>query len=202
MIIREESLPEKNNGHLKTIDNWKTATLGAYYPRKQKANKRGIMKVLPFWGGPFSNWFIAPFRALTMDERLIEFNCVEQFMMVQKAMCFNDRATARKILDTPDPKEQKTLGRQVKNFDETEWMCGCRSFVKPGLVAKFTQNPELNKELIETRGRLLVEASPSDHVWGVGLPANCPTIEDTKTWKGFNFLGFLLTDLRVEMIGE
>ncbi len=160
------------------------------------------MNVLPFWGGPFSNWHICQIKAVTIDSQMREFNCVEQFMMVQKALTFDDRLTARMILDEADPAKQKKLGRTVNGFDQTEWMCVCRSHVKPALVAKFTQNEELQRELWDTRGRVLVEASPYDKIWGVGMPASDLGISDPLLWKGLNFLGFLLTDLRIEMIGE
>jgi len=160
------------------------------------------MKVLPFWGGPFSNWHRCLFTAPTLDDRLIEFNCVEQFMMVQKALFFKDRATARKVMDVKDPKEQKALGRSIENFDETDWACVARGIVKAGLKAKFAQSVLLKLELEGTAGRVLVEASPYDKIWGVGMSGDDPDITDMNKWKGLNWLGFLLTDLRVEMIGE
>ena len=160
------------------------------------------MKVLPFWGGPFSNWHICQFSALTLDQRFLEFNCVEQFMMLQKALVFGDRITARLIMDTPEPRQQKKLGRQVRGFDETQWACVAREVVKPGISAKFKQNVTLERELTDTAGRLLVEASPFDKIWGVGMDGSDPDISDMSKWKGLNWLGFLLTDVRVEMIGE
>lgn len=123
-------------------------------------------------------------------------------MMVQKALTFKDRVTARIIMDTKDPTQHKALGRAVINFDPTVWACVAREVVKPGIAAKFTANDDLRQELFDTAGRLLVEASPHDHIWGVGMPASDPDIADLTKWKGLNWLGFMLTDFRVSCIGE
>ena len=40
-----------------------------------------------------------------------------------------------------------------------------------GNIAKFRAHPSLQDYLIGTRKRVLVEASPVDRIWGIGLEA-------------------------------
>ena len=74
-----------------------------------------------FWGGPFSNWYPSPF---TVDG--VEYNCGEQFMMQKKALLFGDIESAKLIMEERNPREQKVLGRKVKNFDPVIWDSVCR----------------------------------------------------------------------------
>ena len=71
--------------------------------------------------------------------------------------------------------------------------------MKDGNRAKFTQNAELRALLLATRGTTLVEASPYDRIWGIGLAATDPRAHDPKTWRGQNLLGKILTELRDEL---
>lgn len=152
-----------------------------------------------FWRtqSPFSQWHPARF---IVDG--IEFNCAEQYMMYMKAKLFNDEEIAQKILDTELPSQQKALGRKVKHFDQEKWESNCKKFVYDGNYAKFTQNEELKKVLINTNGTTLVEASPTDCIWGVGLSEDDPRIQDRSTWRGKNWLGEVLTQLREDLLTE
>jgi ribA/ribD-fused uncharacterized protein len=150
-----------------------------------------INKYHLFWHGVFSQWHPSEF-----EYGGIVFNCCEQFMMFYKAIFFNDHETAAKILNSSNPKEQKKLGRQVKNFDVGEWASVARHIVYTGNECKFTQNPDLCKQLVETYPATLVEASPYDKVWGIGLEAEHPDATDPTKWKGKNWLGEVLTSLR------
>ena len=58
--------------------------------------------------GYLSNWYISHFK---VDD--IEFSSMEQYMMYKKALCFNDRDSAAKILETDDVAEIKALGSGV-----------------------------------------------------------------------------------------
>lgn len=144
-----------------------------------------------FWNGPFSQWHPSPFEAL--DRR---FTCAEQFMMYCKADAMEDFETAEKIMQTSDPKQQKALGRQVKNFDVELWENISFYVVSIGSVHKFQQNPVLLEELLATKGTTLVEASPYDKIWGIGLAANDPRALDRTKWLGENRLGNILTQVR------
>lgn len=140
---------------------------------------------------PFSNWYKSDFTIKGID-----FNCVEQYMMFSKARLFGDLEIASQILSTDDPKEQKALGRKVKGFDPDVWDARCVPIVTAGLIHKFTQNKELQDILLLTKGKTLVEASPYDKIWGVGLSASDPLITNPENWKGKNLLGIALMDAR------
>lgn len=144
-----------------------------------------------FWQGPFSQWHRCSF---TLDG--IEYNCAEQFMMHQKAAFFDDVEVASAILRAPDPKTQKALGRKVSGFEEGKWNEVARRIVYIGNRAKFTQNNDLKARLLATKGTTLVEASPYDTVWGIGLLATDHRASSRETWNGTNWLGEVLTALR------
>lgn len=120
-------------------------------------------------------------------------------MMFCKARLFGDLDVARKIMETSDPKEHKKLGRQVKNFDKATWDAKARNIVFVGAREKFTQNERLYDALMATRGTVLVEASPYDTIWGVGLGMNDSRVDDPSQWRGANWLGQVLTRLREEL---
>lgn len=143
---------------------------------------------------PFSQWHPCTF---VVDG--CTFNCAEQLMMHGKAQLFGDREIAAKMLATSAPKQHKALGRKVAGFDDARWREARTGIVKAGNRAKFTQNPELLAQLQATRGTTLVEASPRDRIWGIGLSANDPRAQDRATWRGQNLLGQILTELRDEL---
>ena len=145
---------------------------------------------------PFSQWYRCSFR---VDD--VAFNCAEQFMMHGKAKLFADAAVAAKILAAEHPRDHKALGRKVQNFDDATWKQACTRIVMDGNRAKFTQNPELRALLVATKGTTLVEASPYDRIWGIGLAATDPRARDATQWKGQNLLGKILTTLRDDLIG-
>jgi ribA/ribD-fused uncharacterized protein len=145
---------------------------------------------------PFSQWHPCRF---VVDGRA--FNCAEQFMMHGKAMLFGDEATAAKILASDAPKTHKALGRKVTPFDDATWKASREAIVRAGSRAKFTQNPHLLEQLLATHGTL-VEASPFDRIWGIGLRATDPRAQDPKTWRGQNLLGTILTELRDELLAS
>ncbi|MDR0434050.1 MAG: NADAR family protein [Gracilibacteraceae bacterium] len=127
------------------------------------------------------------------------YNCAEQYMMGQKALIFNDLETFEKILSANHPKQMKSLGREVKNFDSNEWDNVKYSIVLNGNFYKFTQNEEMLKILLSTGDKILVEASPFDKIWGVGLSEDNKSINNPNYWKGQNVLGFALMEVRDEI---
>ncbi|MCM3134160.1 NADAR family protein [Paenibacillus polysaccharolyticus] len=149
-----------------------------------------------FWqtASPFSQWFKADF---TVDG--VQYTSAEQYMMHQKALLFGDQQIADKIMKTRSASVQKKLGRQVTGFDHTIWESECQRIVYEGNQAKFTQNEDLLAALLATQGTTLVEASPDDRIWGVGLAEEDPRIRNRKTWRGTNWLGEILTRLREEI---
>jgi ribA/ribD-fused uncharacterized protein len=143
---------------------------------------------------PFSQWYRCSF---VVNGRT--FGCAEQFMMHGKAELFGDREIADQILAAREPREHKSLGRKVQTFDDAKWRAAREAIVKAGNRAKFTQNTALLDLLLATRGTTLVEASPRDRIWGIGLTATDPRALDPATWRGQNLLGKILTELRDEL---
>lgn len=137
-----------------------------------------------FWGSVFSQWYISEF-----EEDGITFSSAEQYMMYKKAMLFGDTEIAKQILAEDDPSECKSLGRKVKNYNEDVWVQNRLDIVVQGNYLKFTQNPKLKKEMLNTLNRTFVEGSPKDRIWGVGLHYNDVKIIDSANWDGLNLLG-------------
>jgi len=145
-----------------------------------------------FWNGLFSQWSPSPFMALDG----LMYNCAEQYMMSQKALLFQDQDTFKKIMSTTNPKEQKALGRSVKNFNSLIWNTYSTMVVYDGNIYKFSQNEKHRQALLDTGDTILVEASPYDSIWGISLGADDPRAQDMSQWKGENRLGFILTKVR------
>lgn len=145
----------------------------------------------------FSQWYPCTF---TVSDH--SFNCAEQYMMYGKALLFDDAATAQLILLAPHPREHKALGRKATGFIDSVWKREREAIVTVGNRAKFTQNSALREQLVATRGTTLVEASPYDRIWGIGLAANDPRAQDASQWRGQNLLGKILTSLRDELIAQ
>lgn len=149
-----------------------------------------------FWRteSPFSQWHPSPFVV-----EGISFNCAEQFMMYKKAKLFCDDETADEILKASKPSVQKELGRAVRDYHEAEWLQNRERIVYEGNFHKFTQNENLRKALLDTGETTLVEASPVDSVWGIGLSVDNPDAAFPEKWKGLNLLGKILTELREDL---
>jgi ribA/ribD-fused uncharacterized protein len=150
--------------------------------------------VVLFWGGILSNWYRSE---MTVDG--IVYNCVEQHMMVAKAREFNDLDSERLIMATAHPRQQKSLGRKVNNFDPLIWKDCCLERCLPGVSAKFHQSPALAGMLLTTQNKKIAEASPYDIVWGIGLSPDNISARDPKQWQGTNYLGELLMIVRDEL---
>lgn len=150
-----------------------------------------------FWGAWPSQWFKADF---TLGG--ITYNCCEQYMMAEKARVFGDLETCGKILGTRNPRDQKALGRKVRNFDADTWNDVCRGIVYAANLAKFEQNSDLARLLLDTGSRTIVEASPTDRIWGIGLASSDPRAQDPAQWQGTNWLGVALMQVRDELLGR
>ncbi len=130
------------------------------------------------------------------------YNCAEQYMMAQKALLFKDIEAHDDIMKTLSPRQQKMRGREIKNFDQKTWDENRLSIVLGANSAKFTQNFDLMLYLLGTGDKPIVEASPEDKIWGIGLSANDPLAQNRETWKGANLLGECLTQVRVLIKSE
>lgn len=120
----------------------------------------------------------------------------EHWMMAEKARLFEDAASLERILAAATPAEAKNLGRVVENFDEAVWNAARFEAVVIGNVAKFGQDPVRRAYLLGTANRVLVEASPRDRIWGIGLAATNDRASDPRLWRGSNLLGFALMETR------
>ena len=147
-----------------------------------------------FYDGPFSQWMPSPF---TING--IRYPDAETFMMWSKDQMFGGHLEA-KILANTHPAEAKKLGRMIKNFDPVAWNAVSRCVVFRGNIAKFTQNQALLARLFQTVGTTLVEASPVDKIWGIGLSEDNPLALDRVTWHGKNWLGQTLTEVRDSLL--
>lgn len=160
------------------------------------------VRFLHFWGhrpgpggsigtGCLSQWWPVEFTVGG-----VTFASAEHYMMWSKAQLSGDTATAARILTVAHPNEAKTLGREVRGFDETTWKRARFDIVVTGSVAKFGQHPDLRAFLAGTGDRILVEASPLDRIWGIGLAASDASADEPARWRGLNLLGFALMRAR------
>ncbi len=155
-----------------------------------------------FWDGPFSQWTPCLFE---INE--VEYNCCEQYMMAEKARLFEDEEALEAIMESEDARTQKALGRGVQNFMKDVWQEDgdngrphCWNIVWRGNMAKFSQNSYLLTDLLATKGTTLVEASPYDRIWGIGLRENDRRALSRESWKGRNWLGEVITNVREFLI--
>ena len=164
-------------------------------------NQGNRAKCIFFWGHQkpksgitkscFSQWYESPFEV-----NGVYYPTAEHYMMAEKARLFGDNEIALKIASANNPGAAKKLGREVLKFDNHIWIKHRFGIVVSGNKAKFSQNPDLKNFLLNTKDRVLVEASPVDKIWGIGLVADNPSIENPYHWKGLNLLGYALMEVR------
>ena len=147
-----------------------------------------------FWSGPFSQWHQSRFE---LDG--VSFMTAEQAMMYRKATMFGDSETAALILTEEEPGRQKALGRRVRGFSDAQWDAAKYDVVRQVNFAKFRQNKGLRRKLFQTDPLPMVEASPVDTVWGIGLDAAQAAKTPAEFWPGQNLLGRILTEVRAEL---
>lgn len=160
------------------------------------------LDVLAFWGhkptpsgaigtGCLSQWWPAAF---TVDG--VTYPTAEHFMMAGKARLFGDERGLAAVLAARSPGAAKAAGRRVTGFDENTWAAARYDLVVRGNLAKFGQHPDLRDFLVATGRRVLVEASPYDRIWGVGLAPGHPDVARPSAWRGLNLLGLALMEVR------
>ncbi len=165
--------------------------------------QRGVhLDYLFFWGHTqkkegvidkscFSQWYPSGFTADGVN-----YLTGEHWMMVKKALLFDDCETAKKILASEKPAMAKQLGREVSGFDTELWTKSSYEIVVEGNKHKFSQNSFLKNFLLQTGNKVIVEASPPDTVWGIGLSQDAKEALNPSQWRGSNLLGFALMEVR------
>ena len=163
------------------------------------------LKFLYFWGHTpnkdgsigktcFSQWWKASF--VKGDE---VYKTAEHFMMAEKARLFQSLEIRDKIITSAHPSEAKKLGRKVQNFDDKVWDKHKYEIVKEANLLKFSQHSDLKEFLINTKNRIIVEASPVDTIWGIGLSKDSTNAQNPNLCKVENLLGFALMEVRDEL---
>lgn len=147
-----------------------------------------------FWKDKLGQWTMRDF-----EEDGVTYCCAEQYMMARKAKLFKDDETLKLIMETKSPAKHQKLGRIVKNYDQKVWDDNKELIVIDASRLKYSQNEEMKNALLTTGDRILVEASPYDKIWGVGLGEKDPLILDQNNWKGQNLLGKCLMIVRDEL---
>jgi ribA/ribD-fused uncharacterized protein len=171
-----------------------TSRLLKYRPTEIKVHSDNIHA---FFSGPLSQWALFPFHVYNSELQKIEtFKTAEHYMMAQKAKIFKDMSARDAILKSSSPKEAKALGRSIRDFNEVTWNLYKEKIVIMGNVLKGMQNERFCQALLDTKDKLLIEASPYDRIWGVGIDENDRRINYPKQWPGKNLLGFCLMEVR------
>ncbi|GAA0727044.1 NADAR domain-containing protein [Aquimarina litoralis] len=175
---------------------------------QEQFNKGKSLKYLFFWGHTpnkdgsigkscFSQWWN---NAFEVEE--VRYKTAEHWMMAKKAILFNDETMLQKIIDCNHPMEAKQFGRKVKNFDPEIWNQHKYEIVKEGNFHKFSQNEEMKQFLLDTKNRIIIEASPRDRIWGIGMGQANEKAQNPNLWRGQNLLGFALMEVRDELNEE
>lgn len=144
----------------------------------------------------FSQWWRSSF---VVDE--LSYATAEHYMMAQKARLFGDEEMLAKIITASEPAQAKKLGRRVRGFDQLTWERNRFDLVVAGNLAKFSQHDDLREFLLSTGNQVLVEASPRDRIWGIGMSAANEKASDPQQWRGLNLLGFALMTVRTQLSG-
>ncbi|MFK7980164.1 MAG: NADAR family protein [Saprospiraceae bacterium] len=166
---------------------------------KAQGKKRNY---LFFWGhqpardGSITQSCLSQWWEQSFEIKGITYPTAEHWMMAGKARLFNDQEMWEQILVTKHPHQAKKLGRKVRNFDQKIWEANRYQIVLDGNLAKFEQNEDLKTYLLNTKDSIMVEASPYDKIWGIGLKKDNPKAQYMDTWNGLNLLGFVLMEVR------
>ena len=144
-----------------------------------------------FWNGVFCQW-----GQYTMVEEDITYCSCEQYMMAKKAKLFNDEKVYDMIMSEEYPSVQKELGKMVSNFNQVVWDKHKFDIVVNANYLKFTQDETLKELLLDTGDKTIVEASPYDTIWGIGLSCDDDKILDESNWQGENLLGKAIMKVR------
>lgn len=183
--------------HPRTVDELVTMTA---------AGRR--VRYVFFWGhrpqrdGSIGTGCLSQWWPVTFTADGVTFRSAEHYMMWRKALLFGDTESAARIVAASHPRQAKMLGRRVRGFDDATWERHRSAIVVQACVAKFGRHDELRAFLLGTGRRVLVEASPTDRIWGIGLSATDDRAADPARWRGLNLLGFALMEARATLAAQ
>ena len=175
----------KYNGRFYTADNIHTAQIAAAEHTTTTDSQ------VRFYGqlSPFSNFYRAGFSLLGVD-----YNCVEQALMYNRAMNANDRRMAFLIKRETNPATMKRLGNRYRPTSDAAKKQE-HEFLADAVYQKFAENNDLKQELLNTGEKLLLECNPYDLEYSTGLAADNPMLDNLE-FTGKNVLGKILRDVR------
>ncbi len=173
--------------------------------KNQYRIQKELLKYVFFWGHTpskngnitkscFSQWWELDFKVAD-----ITYKTAEHWMMAEKARLFNDHQIFGQIIQASHPNQVKKLGRKVSHFDLEIWDAHKYELVIEGNYHKFSQHEGLKQFLLSTKNRILVEASPRDRIWGIGMSQNNEKVNNPNLWRGQNLLGFALMEVREQL---
>ena len=168
---------------------------------KRIVRENPTTEIIYFWGPTpdskkitaacLSQWYDCYFEV-----EGVQYHTTEQYMMASKAKLFGDNEVCQEIMMAYHPLDYKKLGRKVHNFEHELWDARKSEIVVEGNKAKFSQNPDLKEFLLSTEDAILVEASPYDKIWGIGLDKETALKGSVEQWQGENLLGCALMEVR------
>ena len=172
------------------MNNFIYPMLGTVYPGP---------KIIFFYKGWLSQWNQRIFHSSSVKA---DVSSAEEAMMLYKAMFFKDEETFDLIRKAAfNPMEQKRLGRLVKNYDDKLWGEVRFKIVCEINYDKFSQAKEYRNVFLLTAAYELVEASPVDRIWGIGMDVGNPDILNRLYW-GQNLLGKAIMHARSLILDE
>lgn len=200
MILKDNSAFNDNVNNSVDIQKDKYMKYGVE-SIKQMVSVDPNVKFIYFWGHKpnvngitetsLSQWYDVEFEVAG-----VKYHTAEQYMMAQKALLFDDMKVFEQIMLADNPRDYKALGRKIRNFDSKIWDARKYDIVVEGNKAKFSQNDDLKEYLLSTGDAILVEASPYDRIWGIGLYPGQAAKGTIDQWRGLNFLGTALMEVR------
>lgn len=156
----------------------------------------------------------------------VTFSSAGQFVLYSKAKLFGDELTAQKVMDMNSKEmineflkgavnaqniitdklklkvwdmyqqDMKALAEHVVSYNDDIWKATLPSIIGVATREKFTQNNDLKESLIACKRKLMVFATSTDKLLGVGLNKEEVLKTPEADWPGDNLLGKTLTTFR------
>ena len=141
------------------------------------------------------------FRCEFTDNNGVKYTSVDQYLMYQKALTFNDEEAAKRIIAVNDPAVVRDFGRKVRNYDDEIWKGKRQLILNDAIQMKFSQNAGLQEMLVNTGDALLAECNPHEATYGIGVSIFTKGIDNKENWDGANLTGHTLMNYRDKVKG-